>query len=630
MAELLKRILVAKSTNVVIGDLGIKLRNIGDSIDLLKEELDGNTKKRLEDIIASSDLDLAIANDLVDFFDENGNLLTGNQAFRATNMATLYDAIGGASAINDFIDLDDTPSAYSSNANIIIKVNSAETGVTFANNVVIDDNGQVGVGTTSPQTLLHTSDTTPRGVLTPGSGSIPFPDKFYALGDNTDLDSFFSTGSSVAMQSLPSSSQIFGLVGCALVDHTSGSVSIASGLYANVENNDTGTLNAGNGLLSQVYNIGTGIITTARGIRADVINNSTGTISEAIGLDITITNSTGTITEAKGIQIGSTTAISSWGIYISADINNYFEGSIGIGTSDPSSFKLQVDGHVGPNSNDTYDLGSDSLRWRDIYLGPGTVHIGTSTSDEGTLSYDTTGNDVTLDATGSVILGKIDGSVGIGTSSAGANFNIQGTSSSTLSVSSSGTNSSSTLFLLNDVSLWVLTNDGSDGDKFKISNFAVGNIITVTTGSDVGIGTTDPLVKLQVEDNDNTTIASVSTDSDSSSILSLANDADQWDISIDGTDEDKFKIETSALNEFIIDTSGNIGIGTNIGLNEKLTINGAITIGDSDTDTECTIRHRNNDFEGNLDGTEDGWESLINYGYGYGYGNNKRKQEHNA
>lgn len=45
-----------------------------------------------------------------------------------------------------------------------------------------------------------------------------------------------------------------------------------------------------------------------------------------------------------------------------------------------------------PSTDDTYDLGSNLMRWQDIYLGPSTVHIGTSTADEGQLAYNTTTN----------------------------------------------------------------------------------------------------------------------------------------------------------------------------------------------------------------------------------------------
>jgi hypothetical protein len=45
-----------------------------------------------------------------------------------------------------------------------------------------------------------------------------------------------------------------------------------------------------------------------------------------------------------------------------------------------------------PATDDTIDLGDNTHRWRDIFLGPATIHIGTSTTDEGTITYDTSGN----------------------------------------------------------------------------------------------------------------------------------------------------------------------------------------------------------------------------------------------
>ena len=51
-------------------------------------------------------------------------------------------------------------------------------------------------------------------------------------------------------------------------------------------------------------------------------------------------------------------------------------GNVGIGTVNPTSFKLQVDGSVGPSSTNAYDLGSPSLSWRNIYAS-GTVYAGT-------------------------------------------------------------------------------------------------------------------------------------------------------------------------------------------------------------------------------------------------------------
>jgi hypothetical protein len=65
---------------------------------------------------------------------------------------------------------------------------------------------------------------------------------------------------------------------------------------------------------------------------------------------------------------------------------------LGDATSDTITFNGYVGSSILPDTDDTYDLGSSSLRWRDLYLGPSSLHIGTSSTDEGIISYDTTGN----------------------------------------------------------------------------------------------------------------------------------------------------------------------------------------------------------------------------------------------
>src|SRR5690606_34233109 len=47
-----------------------------------------------------------------------------------------------------------------------------------------------------------------------------------------------------------------------------------------------------------------------------------------------------------------------------------------------------TDGHFLPGADNTYDLGSSSIRWRDLYLGSSSLHIGTDGNDA-TLSFDT-------------------------------------------------------------------------------------------------------------------------------------------------------------------------------------------------------------------------------------------------
>ncbi|MEI8327633.1 MAG: hypothetical protein WCG02_00660 [Candidatus Taylorbacteria bacterium] len=51
-------------------------------------------------------------------------------------------------------------------------------------------------------------------------------------------------------------------------------------------------------------------------------------------------------------------------------------GNVGIGVTNPSSFKLQVAGSVGPNADATYDLGSAALQWRNAYVSGSVIQGG--------------------------------------------------------------------------------------------------------------------------------------------------------------------------------------------------------------------------------------------------------------
>jgi hypothetical protein len=64
-------------------------------------------------------------------------------------------------------------------------------------------------------------------------------------------------------------------------------------------------------------------------------------------------------------------------------------------------------GNVLPTTDDTYTLGDDTHRWADIFLGPASIHIGTSTSDEGLLSYNTSTNVLALTSTGAISVNKV-------------------------------------------------------------------------------------------------------------------------------------------------------------------------------------------------------------------------------
>ncbi|MBI2599992.1 hypothetical protein HYW43_03685, partial [Candidatus Daviesbacteria bacterium] len=114
------------------------------------------------------------------------------------------------------------------------------------------------------------------------------------------------------------------------------------------------------------------------------------------------------------IGVGTTTA----DYNLSVIGTGNFTGNVGIGGSLTVSSLSTFSGNLVPSVNDTYDLGSDSKRWKDAYLGPGTLHIGTSNTDEYTLSYDTTSNYLGFNVNGSgnaEVVMDSNGNLGVGT-----------------------------------------------------------------------------------------------------------------------------------------------------------------------------------------------------------------------
>ncbi|MFW5702419.1 MAG: beta strand repeat-containing protein, partial [Candidatus Dojkabacteria bacterium] len=89
---------------------------------------------------------------------------------------------------------------------------------------------------------------------------------------------------------------------------------------------------------------------------------------------------------------------------------------------------FSFDNDILPSINDIYNLGSNSNRWRSLFLGSSGLNIGTSSSDQGTINYNTTSNilefstDGTTNAdisffTNDLFLDKSTSRVGIGTTS---------------------------------------------------------------------------------------------------------------------------------------------------------------------------------------------------------------------
>lgn len=229
------------------------------------------------------------------------------------------------------------------------------------------------------------------------------------------------------------------------------------GIQNEVSNDGSGDIDNLIGMITSAYNSGANQVTSIIGASISA-GASAGAATNLIGLNVSANDTIPGVTNIYGIYVAAyndgigdtqnrytlylaededgSTAVNDFGLY-SADPNvvNYFAGNVGVGTVSPTSFVLQVAGDIGPDADDTYDLGSSSLRFRDLYLGGNTLHIGSSLTDEGTISYNTITNvlGISTDSTtngdiafftNQLFLDKSSGNVGIGTTSPLSTLNI--------------------------------------------------------------------------------------------------------------------------------------------------------------------------------------------------------------
>ena len=283
-----------------------------------------------------------ITNNLV--YASNSNTLATTDLSYVSNVLT----VGGSSR---FVAEKSSSFVNFSNGGALTSMGDASV----AKNLIIGQ--KIGVANTSPAFSLDVA------------GDINFTGTFYKNGNvysgseiwATNSSSVFYTAGNVGLGTSSPSHQLdvvggirssAGLTTTTLVSTsvTSGSVSstnlvgtnatIASGLFTNA-NVTTGTVGT---LISTNANVTTGTVGT--------LVSSTGTVGTLVSSNANVT--TGTV----GTLVSSNANVTT------ATIGSFVAGSGTIG------------GHLVPSTNIVHDLGSSSLRWRDLYLSGNTIHLG--------------------------------------------------------------------------------------------------------------------------------------------------------------------------------------------------------------------------------------------------------------
>ena len=149
----------------------------------------------------------------------------------------------------------------------------------------------------------------------------------------TGLTSKVATGGSADL----TNATVFGTVNQG-VHNTTATLGALYGAYNNANNYSTGAVNTTYGEFSGVTNNSTGTIGNAYGVSAGVTNTAAGgNVTNAYGLYSRITQTAGTIGTGYGLYLDSIGATNKYGLYqADATASNYFGGKVGIGTTSPA------------------------------------------------------------------------------------------------------------------------------------------------------------------------------------------------------------------------------------------------------------------------------------------------------
>ncbi len=293
----------------------------------------------------------------------NGKILQYN----STSGNLEYETVSSGSS--DFLSLTDTPSSYTTGSLLF----TSGSAVTQDNtNLFWDDTGnKLGIGTTTPDTVLDIES------IANGSALLSLKNGDTNVRSNTRSQIALGyNGTNTYQQAIVSRHSSIADAGNAidfyLWDYgTDSSTTIGSNKVVSID---------GSGLLEVA-----GQVKITGGIPGDgkVLT------SDANGLATWETPAT-----------GGGGADADWTVS-GDDMYSSLSGNVGIGTSTPTLFKLQVNGNIGPNTDDTYDLGSDAYRWKNIYVeDAGALHLGMSATDEGSIEFNNSVNQLEFDING--------------------------------------------------------------------------------------------------------------------------------------------------------------------------------------------------------------------------------------
>jgi hypothetical protein len=247
-------------------------------------------------------------------------------------------------------------------------------------------------------------------------------------------------------------------------------------------------------------------------------------------------------------------------------------GNVGIGTTSPSKElhiksyapRLLIEGTGASAENE--EISRVSGLWDGTYVADIQFLAGddTANKDNGKIAFRTYTSD---GAVGTRMLIDEVGNVGIGTTSPASKLHINGTGSPSIIIQDSdGTDQYATINHNNGANQYIARNNTSNGQHVWFGQTGVSSFterMRIDASGNVGIGTTSPGRKLEVDFTGSVTGAKFTrSDAAGSSLVEFANSAGVksiigYDAGLDG-----YKIGTSSATNLFVKQSGNVGIGT--------------------------------------------------------------------
>jgi hypothetical protein len=344
------------------------------------------------------------------------------------------------------------------------------TGGSYSNTAINPNGGKVGIGTTTPNSLLHVD----------GDMSIQGAWFWYSQYEST-------SGAGVSN----------GIT----VEWRDNNTAISSAYMYKVRLTTSGTgTNSG-----ATYIVNYNPDTTSWEVRAVNISGNTSNhplLAESSGTLVAYTNHSTSypiriLTESYLCSDNDGTFHNMGAdFHWQRSVNNLFynDGNVGIGTNSPD-YKLDVAGDIGVDEYIYHNGDTNTfirLRNDDVRIDAGgrrVIQMSEGTDPDKIVLGDSTTTTYT------------DGNVGIGATSPSAKLHVEDSSAGAgvvLKVKNTGANGAAQLDLVNDAQSWFV-NTRTD-DKFSIyNNTASTTALTIDTNDNVGIGTTSPATELDVE-----------------------------------------------------------------------------------------------------------------------------------